>query len=110
MWLGFQNDEDVDVPLPEETLIRFQGVELDAEDLAHRLGRMWERLESVADIAGSNLMSELLVVAASGVGPSEFDGAAKTQASNLVVTGYVLGRIAQNTDEVPLLYSRKFSG
>ena len=109
MWLGFENDEDVDVPLPEETLIRLQGVELDAGDLAHRLVRMWEKLQSVADIAVSNLMSELLVVAASGVEPSEFDGAAKTQASNLVVTGYVLGRIAQNTDEVPLLYSRKFS-
>ena len=110
MWLGIENDEDVDVPLPEATLIRFQNFELDPGDLARRLAKMWERLEFVADIAISNLLSELLVVAASGVGPAEFDGAAKTQASNLVITGYVLGRIAQNTDEVPLLYSRNFSG
>ena len=110
MWLGIENEDDLDVPLPEETLIRFKTFELDPGDLARRLAKMWQRLEFVADIAISNLLSELLVVAASGVGPAEFDGAAKTQASNLVITGYVLGRIAQNTDEVPLLYSRNFSG
>jgi hypothetical protein len=110
VWLGIENEDDLDVPLPEETLIRFQTFRLDSGDLARRLAKMWERLESVADIAISNLLSELLVVAASGVGPAEFEGAAKTQASNLVITGYVLGRIAQDTDEVPLLYSRNFSG
>lgn len=109
MWLGIENDEDVDVPLPAETLIRFQGVDLDSGDLAHRLVRMWERLESVADIAVSNLISELLAVAASAVGPAAFDGEARTQASNLAITGYILGRIGQKTDEVPLLYSGDFA-
>lgn len=67
MWLGIEIEDDLDVPLPEETLIRFQTFELDSRDLARRFAKTWERLEFVADIAISNLFSELLVVAASGV-------------------------------------------
>ena len=54
MWLGIENEDDLYVPLPEETLIRFKTFELDPGDLARRLAKMWQRLEFVADIAISN--------------------------------------------------------